>query len=153
MRTLFCLCALVTTMSAKADFLPLPAHTPTAYVSECGSCHLAYPPVLLASENWLQLLENLDNHFGSEATLSPEIHRELKNFLANNGGNASRIGATGEPPRITRSNRFLRKHRKLPSHYWQDPRVRSAANCEACHTRAGSGSYSEHDMNIGSRRK
>jgi len=76
------------------------------------------------------------------------IEQEIATFLQRNAGSASKLGAGGEPPRITRTERFIRKHREVAPKYWTDPRIKSAANCEACHTGAAQGRFSEHDIAI-----
>lgn len=146
MKTLFALLALALTQTAMADRLPLPASTPPAYAVECGSCHLAYPPQLLTAPDWQRLMAQLDSHFGSDASIAPEVRRQLENFLAANAGSASRLGAAGDPPRISQTARFVRKHRELQAGDWKNPQVRSPANCEACHTRAGEGRFSEREI-------
>lgn len=135
-------------LPAFADSLPLPADTPTSYRNECGSCHLAYPPALLAASDWHRILDSLENHFGSDASLGARTEKEIASFLDRHAGNPRKIGRVGEPPRISRSERFVRKHHEVPARYWTDPRVKSAANCEACHRHAAQGNYSEHDIAI-----
>lgn len=146
MKPLLMVFTLALAQSAMADRLPLPANTPPAYAAECGSCHLAYPPQLLAAPDWQRLMAKLDSHFGSDASLAPDVRRQLENFLATNAGSASRLGAAGDPPRISQTARFVRKHRELQASDWKNPKVRSAANCEACHTRAAEGRFSEHEI-------
>lgn len=131
---------------ARADRLPLPPDTPAAYRTECGSCHLAYPPGLLATNDWQQLLARLEHHFASDARIEPPALREIAAFLGRHGAAAGARSASGFPPRISRSAYFERKHRKVPPRLWQDPRVASPANCEACHRGAADGRYSEHDL-------
>lgn len=131
---------------ALADRLPLPADTPAVYRNECGSCHLPYPPALLAAADWQRTLAGLKQHFGSDASLSAAELRQLEGFLSSHAGSGSRVDGAGEPPRITRTARFTRKHREVPERLWRDARVKSAANCEACHRAAGEGRYSEHDL-------
>lgn len=139
---------LLASLPALADRLPLPADTPASYKSECGSCHLAYPPALLAKKDWLRTLSSLDRHFGSDATLDPKAQQEISRFLERSAGDANKLGSAGEPPRISQTARFIRKHDEIPARYWRDPRVKSAANCEACHRGAADGRYSEHDIAI-----
>ena len=115
------------------------------YREECGACHLAYPPALLAAGDWKRLLAGLSDHFGSDAAVDATQQREIAAFLTRHAGNP---GAAGTPPRITRTARFVRKHDEIPARFWRDPRVRSPANCEACHTRAGEGRFSEHEIGI-----
>ena len=43
----------------RADRLPMPADAPPAFKAECGSCHLAFPPALLAADRGLAPLAGL----------------------------------------------------------------------------------------------
>lgn len=153
MRAWLFVIALLPAWPALADRMPLSTDTPPAYREECGSCHLAYPPALLAAGDWQGLLRGLKSHFGSDAAVNPEIGQKLASFLAANAGNDTRLDAAGDPPRITQTARFTRKHRKIAERFWRDPRVRSAANCEACHTHAADGRFSEHDIAIAELRR
>lgn len=148
MKSLALLALLAASLPALADRMPLPADTPASYKSECGSCHLAYPPALLAKKDWTRTLSGLAHHFGSDATLDPKTQLEISRFLERAAGDASKLGNAGEPPRISQTARFIRKHDEIPARYWRDPRVKSAANCEACHRGAADGRYSEHDIAI-----
>ncbi len=134
--------------SAQADNLPLPAQTPASYKAECGNCHLPYPPALLSAGDWQRVMAGLADHFGTDASLDARQTQEIRLFLESHAGNAQRRGNAGNPPRISQTQRFVRKHREIPVRFWQDPRVKSAANCEACHKGAGSGRYGEHDIAI-----
>ena len=120
---------------------------------ECGSCHLAYPPTLLGANDWRQLMGKLDSHFGSDAAVNPEIGQKLTAFLVTNAGQSNKLEGAGNPPRISQTTHFVKEHRKIPARYWTDTRVRSAANCEACHTDAASGRFSEHDIAIADLRR
>jgi hypothetical protein len=148
MKNLLILLLLASSLPARADRLPLPADTPAAYKAECGSCHLPYPPSLLAATDWRHLLQNLDKHFGSDASLENPTLTEITRFLERHAGNTSRLGLAGNPPRITQTARFIHKHREVPARFWRDPRVKSAANCEACHRGAANGHFGEHDIAI-----
>ncbi|MDD3353913.1 cytochrome C [Zoogloea sp.] len=148
MKKLCCLLLLGLTLPAWADRLPLPPDTPASYPAECGSCHLAYPPALLAAEHWKRITDTLNRHFGSDASVPAATRQEIAGFLLRHGGNPARIGSAGEPPRITTSAAFQRKHREIDPAFWRDQRVHSAANCEACHTQAAQGRFSEHDIAI-----
>lgn len=144
------LCALLLAaglpLSARADRLPLPADTPPSYAAECGSCHLAFPPALLPAADWRRVMAGLDRHYGDNAALDAKAAREIGDFLVRNAGNADRYANAGTSPRLTATAWFQRKHRKVPSHLWQDARVRSAANCAVCHPQAELGRYGEHDI-------
>lgn len=146
MRTLLGLCLIGAILPARADRLPLPADTPASYKSECGGCHLAFPPALLAAPDWQRLMSGLDKHFGTDASLDPLAHKEIAAFVHKHAGDPARLANAGDPPRITRTARFQRKHYEVPLALWRDPRVKSAANCEACHRGAANGRFSEHDL-------
>lgn len=148
MKALVLLALLGLTLPALADRLPLPANTPASYKTECASCHLAYPPALLSAADWQRTLAGLKDHFGSDAELSPAQKKEIGSFLERNAGDARRLAGAGTPPRISKTAQFVRKHDEIPARFWRDPRVKSAANCEACHTHAADGRYSEHDIAI-----
>lgn len=139
---------LLISLPALADRLPLPTGTPASYKAECGSCHLPFPPALLVARDWQGIMNGLDRHFGTDATLEAAQAREIGAFLASHAGNTQRVGSGGNPPRITQTPRFVRKHREIPPRFWSDPRIKSAANCEACHRGAASGNYGEHDIAI-----
>ena len=81
MKPLLMLALLGLSLPALADRMPLPASTPASYKSECGSCHLAYPPSLLGAADWRRTLGSLKDHFGSDAELSPALKQEIGAFL------------------------------------------------------------------------
>ena len=146
MKALISFALLAFTLPALADRLPLPGDTPASYRAECGSCHLAYPPALLSAQDWQRTLGSLEQHFGSDAAVDSAKRQEISAFLLRHAGNAGKWGSAGEPPRISQTPRFVRHHREVPTKFWRDPRVKSAANCEACHRGAVDGRYSEHDI-------
>lgn len=131
-----------------ADRMPLPTNTPTSYKAECTSCHMAFQPALLTANDWRKTMNGLKDHFGTDATVDMPKQQEITSFLERNAGDVSKLGSAGEPPRITQTARFIRKHREIPAKYWKDPRIKSAANCEACHRGAAEGNYSERDILI-----
>ena len=148
MKRISIILLLGTALPALADRVPLPANAPAGYQAECGSCHMAYQPALLSANDWRRTMAGLKDHFGTDATVDGLAGQEIANFLERNAGNAGKLGSAGEPPRISQTARFVRKHRDIPAKYWKDPRIKSAANCEACHRGAAEGNYSEHDILI-----
>ena len=140
--------ALGIALPAFADRLPMPTNTPASYMAECASCHMAYPPALLSANDWRKTMAGLKDHFGSDAAVDGKIQQEITSFLERTAGDASKLSSAGEPPRITQTARFIRKHREVPAKFWKDPRIKSAANCEACHRGAATGNFSEHEITI-----
>ena len=121
---------------------PAPPRNDT-WNSECGACHVAYPPRLLPAAAWRGIMERLDRHFGADASLDAKTAAEITAFLAANAG-SDRVGpAATAPARITETPWFRRKHRKLPDSAWIRPAVKSRANCPACHPAAERGDYDD----------
>lgn len=134
--------------AARADRMPIPADAPPAFKVECGSCHMAFPPGLLPAADWRQVMAGLDKHYGDNASLDDKTRRSLEDFLVRYAGSESRYANAGSPPRLTATSRFQRKHREIPARIWRDSRVKSAANCTACHSQAEAGSFSEREINV-----
>ena len=135
--------------AARADHMPIPANAPPAFKTECASCHIAFPPALLTADDWHRVMAALGNHYGDNATLDDASRRAIEDFLVGNAASGwrSKIGAApGNPPRLTGTAWFKRKHDEVPAAVWQDKRVGSAANCAACHTRAEQGSFREREI-------
>jgi hypothetical protein len=138
-------------MAARADSMPMPADTPASFKTECSSCHLAFPPRLLPADDWRRVMAALDRHYGDNASVDDKARKEIEDFLVRNSGSSlwDRPGSgAGNPPRLTATLWFERKHRKVSAQTWRDPRVKSAANCTACHTGAEQGRFGEHEINM-----
>ncbi|MEW5878891.1 MAG: diheme cytochrome c [Pseudomonadota bacterium] len=116
------------------------------YVEECGSCHVAYPPPLLSAESWRAVMNGLDRHFGTDASIDSAARADIAAYLAANAGAQRKFGATAT--RITETRWFAREHDEVPAHVWQRADVKSAANCGACHTQADRGDYSERSLRV-----
>jgi len=116
---------------------------------ECGSCHMAFPPRFLSGESWRAVMAGLDKHFGSDASVDAAAATEIGDFLVQNASTKKRTSANGIEPalRITETRWFQSEHRKMDNK-WKDPRVKSPANCAACHTQAESGSFKERDIRV-----
>ena len=119
-----------------------------AYVSECGACHVAFPPSLLAAGSWQRLMSQLGRHFGTDASVSADKAREINAWLGANAGSGKRVVAAPPEDRITRSPWFIREHRKVPAATWALDAVKTASNCAACHPRAEQGDFNEHDIRL-----
>lgn len=136
-------------LAAQADKLVIPAGAPPAFAAECGACHLAFPPALLDAQGWRAVMARLDRHYGDNASLDEPTRRSIEGFLVKHAGGDkvhAPVTAGGEPPRLTATPWFKRKHHEVTASDWQDARVKSPANCGACHTRAAEGSYREREI-------
>lgn len=130
---------------ADSGSIRMPADAPAAWKNECSSCHVAYPPQLLGKSSWQGLMKGLDKHFGSDASMAAADAKAITDFLDRyappDGGRHD--AATG---RITQTPWFTRKHREIPASALTSKEVRSAANCQACHSSAEKGVFSEHQL-------
>jgi hypothetical protein len=129
---------------AAADSrLTIPANA--TWTSECGACHLAYPPQLLPARAWRQIMQSLDRHFGTDASLEPRAAEEVRIFLEQHAG---RDRGGSAPARITETDWFRREHREVPAGLWAHPEVKNRANCAACHRAAERGDYGERTLRL-----
>jgi hypothetical protein len=115
---------------------------------ECSSCHIAYAPGLLPAESWRRVMTGLDKHFGTDASLTPAESTDVTGFLVRNGTN--RWSGAATPLRITETSGFLREHRgdEIPAGAFKRASVKSAANCQACHSGADKGDFNERGVKI-----
>jgi mono/diheme cytochrome c family protein len=136
--------ALALATDASADNIRgFPGKVPAAYGQECAACHTAYPPGMLPARSWQRIMNGLEHHYGTDASLDAASVRQLSEWLQAHAGTFKR--ANLEPPedRITKSVWFERKHRKIDPAVWKLAAVKSAGNCIACHTRADRADYGD----------
>jgi hypothetical protein len=121
-----------------------------AYRTECGACHVAYPPRLLPPTSWQALMRGLDNHFGVDASLDASTASSITTFLEQTAASNRRDARPrpAVPLRITETAWFQHEHDEIPSTVWQRKSVGSRANCAACHAGAEQGRFNERDVRI-----
>ena len=116
--------------------------------TECGSCHVAFPPQLLPAQAWHRIMSRLDTHFGTDASLDPAAAAEIADYLARYSGSGRRAQPAPGSLRITETAWFVREHHEIAAPSWNHPAVKSAANCAACHTMAEQGDFRERNIRI-----
>lgn len=126
---------------------------------ECSACHMAYPAGLLPARSWTRMMRELENHFGENASLSPEATRDIAKYLSENAADtprgtqmmsriASGIPGNSAPQRFTETRYFGYLHDEVPSYVWKRKGIASKANCVACHKKAEEGSFVEREIKI-----
>ena len=51
------------------------------FYDECISCHTLYPPYLLPKESWVIMMNDLENHFGDDASLEEKDKISIQEYL------------------------------------------------------------------------
>lgn len=114
-----------------------------SFVKECGSCHTLYPPSLLPAKSWEKMMQNLDNHFGDDASLDEETNKNILAYLVKNSAENSTTKASfkflnsikNEDIIAMSQTSFWKKvHNEIPKEVFNNPKIKSKANCKACHT-------------------
>jgi hypothetical protein len=129
------------------DVLTPPTDVSTAYRTECGSCHVLYPPNLLSdTSGWKEIMEGLHNHFGENAELEEAVRVLIRRYLADNAASSGRrFGGRTNPARLTSTLWFHRTHGEVKQ-YFKNTRIGSPANCMACHPQAEYWIYSKKEV-------
>jgi hypothetical protein len=118
-----------------------------AWQTECGACHMAYPPQLLPERSWRKLMLGLANHFDEDASLDAATAGAVAGFLGSHAADSVNgdpeflrgLKPTDTPLRITDTPIWRAIHRRLLTPgVGTGPGIRTAANCTTCH-RAGGG--------------
>lgn len=126
----------------------MPAIKNVLYQKECGSCHIAFPPRLLPAASWRAVMSGLDKHFGTDASVDAKSTQEIGAFLEQNAGHTRRATAGAPLLRITETRWFVHEHDEVSDRVWKNPKVKSPANCSACHPKAEQGNFDEHGIRI-----
>jgi hypothetical protein len=113
---------------------------------------------LLPARSWNALLAAQDRHFGESLDLEEAALRELAAFaraysaesgLSEPAYKINRsIRADAVPLRITETPYWIEKHAGVPAGAWRSAKVRSRANCAACHLDAESGTFEDAAMRM-----
>jgi cytochrome b len=121
------------------------------FAEECAACHTLYPPHLLPKASWRKLMGNLADHFGDDASLDEEDRQKILAFLERNAAEHSSREAAhylGQSVRnapkkdiiaMIQTPYWKERHQGIDPKIFDDPAVRSRANCKACHSRIETG--------------
>jgi len=94
-------------------------------------------------------MANLSDHFGETAALPDAERTKIESYLVANAGDAPSnsgaqrfmrgIPAGATPLRITDLRFWIRSHHEISPAAFASPKVKSKANCIACHQNAAAG--------------
>lgn len=126
----------------------MPPQSNAKWLTECGGCHMAFPPGLLPAASWKKIMTGLDKHFDTDASLSAQDAKEITDYLVKYPSN--RWTAATAPLRISDSQWFKTKHSssEINPAIWKRESVKSPANCMACHGGADKGDFNENSIRI-----
>lgn len=127
-----------------------------AFASECTDCHMAYHPSLLTENAWMQLLEQLDDHFGEDASIDESTVAEIRTWLAGHSAETvdtapSSLIVTADPAApyaISRTSAWRELHKDIGDDLFQRSVIGSKSNCIACHADAETGLFSPFQLSI-----
>jgi hypothetical protein len=125
-----------------------------AYADECGSCHMAYPAMLLPQQSWRKIMAGLEDHFGENAELDATTRAGIEDYLVRESARQNyrkmfRNLGDAAPLRITELPYFVHKHDEIPARFVAgNERVQSLSQCNTCHRDAERGRFDEDDVVI-----
>jgi hypothetical protein len=118
-------------------------------LKECGACHMAFQPGLLPTKSWIDIMADLKDHFGDNASLDAATAEKIKEYLVNNAGDRHLTQpqrGVDAPKRITELPWFRAEHgrrgRSSPENLKRH-NAKSMADCKACHVGAEKGYYED----------
>ena len=133
---------------AMAERPLIPANVLPAYKNECASCHMAYPPAMLSKSSWQRIMGSLDKHYGTDASVDSATERQIGVWLQSLGGSYKRVKASSPADRLTTTQWFEKKHRKIDKAVWTRKSVNGKAQCQACHQGADIGNFEDDGARI-----
>lgn len=147
-------CAMIKNFRAPA----LPPVKNVVWQGECGSCHIAFHPGLLPARSWHEMMGDLQHHFGENATVADDVNQEIAAFLVANAADVAPsrrstkimrdIPVSATPLRITEVEYVKDKHEDIKTAVFERPKVKSRANCGACHPDADKGDFDDFTVEI-----
>jgi hypothetical protein len=140
------MCLSASAYSAESEVITIPDNP--KWKEECASCHVAYPPQLMSGAGWQRLMGELGKHFGVDASLDAKDNEVILNLLLDNAGTAWGGKTSESGLRVSDTQWFFRKHRKVSNRVWSDPLVKSPSNCTACHVEAERGDWGASSIHI-----
>jgi hypothetical protein len=127
------------------------------YRSNCGGCHLVYPPELLPASSWDKILTRLGDHFGESLSLDDLTREGIGKYLRENAADRFGSETAGKilrslggrfPLRITEVPYIQKNHREISPEVFKRKSIGSFSNCLACHKTADQGDFDDDRVAI-----
>jgi cytochrome b len=125
---------------------------PVSY-NECKECHMFYPPNITNKSSQLIMLDNLSNHFGTDASLDYDVLQKVKNEVEKFAPEITKIKLEGDSKflaineSITNTKLWKRKHKEFDNQWFVEHKIKKT-DCKSCHTKIENGSLSPFELKV-----
>ncbi len=139
----------VSSSKVEVDYSKL---MPISY-NECKECHMFYPPNITSKKSQMIVLDNLSNHFGTDASLDPDVVAKIKTEINDFAPDATKINLEGDMQflainqSITGTKLWKRKHREFDDEWFREQKIKKT-DCKSCHTKVENGSLSPFELKV-----
>jgi len=127
------------------------------FFNECGACHTLYPPSLLPKRSWKLMMADLENHFGDDASLAQPAQQSILAYLLKNSAETSTSEASlkivqsmpnQDMIAVTQTPFWKKTHRDIDHAYFESSKIKSRANCKACHSDVEQGLLEDSSIRV-----
>lgn len=127
------------------------------FYNECISCHTLYPPHLLPKKSWITMMDDLENHFGDDASLEDEDVISIKEYLLKNSAESSTKESSfkilksmkaDDTIAITKTQYWKNRHKEMDKSVFKNKKIGNISNCKACHKNIEQGLLNDKDIKI-----
>ena len=127
------------------------------FESECISCHTLYPPFLLPKKSWIILMDDLENHFGDDASLDDDTKISIRDYLVKNSAeNSTKESAfkflksikDRDIIAMSESSYWKKRHKNIDKEVFKRDNIKNLSNCKACHKKIENGLLNDEDIEI-----
>jgi hypothetical protein len=104
---------------------------------------LYIPPYLLPEKSWKVLMNNLENHFGDDASIDKEENQTILTFLLKNSAEKSTMEAAVKLLASIKNKDIIaisdtlfwkNTHNEIPKETFKHKKIKTKANCKVCHS-------------------
>ncbi len=146
--------AVILSKKPASGFILMPLNE--AYQSECSDCHIVYHPSLLPKKSWSLMMNDLEDHFGEDASLDDETRNEIAGYLSRYSAEnwdseaANNFITVNEkkPFQISATPYWEMRHKNIDKEIFNIKKINSISNCEACHSDAKAGQFFDENIRI-----